>query len=128
MLTGMIEHLFEPVKWRLVDGSRCYTPATGREHVFDHDEAAGGEMARTEPTRALSVRLPSDLFTDLELLARFKHVSLAQEVRLAVEQHLARQLSDDAFVKEVEHGLEDDLQGLKRLRYRHGAAGRGQPA
>jgi hypothetical protein len=84
-------------------------------------------MMRTEATRALSVRLPSDLFTDLEQLARFKQASLAHEVRIAVQQHLARQLSDDAFVRKVEDDLEADLQGLKRLRSRHGAGGRGRP-
>jgi predicted transcriptional regulator len=71
----------------------------------------------------LSVRLPSDLFVDLEQLARFNQASLAHEVREAVQQHLARQLSDDTFVQKVE----DDLQGLKRLRYRYGAGGRDQP-
>jgi hypothetical protein len=95
--------------------------------VFDQGEAAGGEMAQTEPTRALSVRLPSDLFTDLEQLARFKQASLAHEVRIAVQQHLARQLGDDAFVRKVEDDLELDLQGLKRLRYRYSAGGRDQP-
>ena len=84
-------------------------------------------MVRTEPTRALSVRLPSDLFTDLEQLARFKQASLAHEVRVAVQQHLARQLSDDAFVRKVEDDLEDNLQGLKRLRYRYSAGGSDQP-
>jgi predicted transcriptional regulator len=79
-------------------------------------------MPRTEPTRALSVRLPSDLFVDLEQLARFNQASLAQEVREAVQQYLARQLSDDAFFRKVE----DDLQGLKRLRHRYGAGGRDQ--
>jgi hypothetical protein len=90
--------------------------------MFDRDETAGGEMPRTEPTRALSVRLPSDLFVDLEQLARFNQASLAQEVREAVQQHLARQLSDEAFFRKVE----DDLQGLKRLRHRYGAGGRDQ--
>jgi predicted transcriptional regulator len=84
-------------------------------------------MPRTEPTRALSVRLPSDLFVDLEQLARFNQASLAHEVREAVQQHLARQLSDDAFVRKVEDDLEDDLQGLKRLRYRYAAVGGNQP-
>ena len=79
-------------------------------------------MPRTEPTRALSVRLPSDLFVDLEQLARFNQASLAQVVREAVQQHLARQLSDDSFFQKVE----DDLQGLKRLRHRYGAGGRDQ--
>ena len=94
--------------------------------MFEHD-GQGREMVRTEATRALSVRLPSDLFTDLEQLARFKQASLAHEVRIAVQQHLARQLSDDAFVRKVEDDLEADLQGLKRLRSRHGAGGRGRP-
>jgi hypothetical protein len=121
----IIEHLFESVKCCL----RYLLTAAGAtlrckrwEHVFDRDKAVGGEMPRTEPTRALSVRLPSDLFVDLEQLARFNQASLAQEVREAVQQHLARQLSDEAFFQKVE----DDLQGLKRLRHRYGAGGRDQ--
>lgn len=66
-------------------------------------------------SRIMSVRIPEPLAIDLEVIARFDDVSLAEAIRQAVTNYIQARLSDSEFQDRARRRVEFDQAELQRL-------------
>ncbi|MDE3075931.1 MAG: hypothetical protein KGJ86_10930 [Chloroflexota bacterium] len=66
-------------------------------------------------TRNRTLRLPEAVDRDLEAVARADGVSINEEVRRAIEAHIAARRKDEAFRARLAKMLEEDREILERL-------------
>ena len=66
-------------------------------------------------TRNRTLRLPENVDRDLEVMARADGMSINEEARIAIEEHIARKRNDQAFRARVAKMIEEDREMLERL-------------
>lgn len=71
-------------------------------------------MAADE-TRALTVRLPVELAEDIETIARVSGRPMAEEIRIALANHVAARRADAAFAERLRQAVERNRSALERL-------------
>lgn len=67
------------------------------------------------PSKAISIRLPEQMATELAAIARTQDVAVSEVVRQAVENHIASRFADKDFQKRLRKQLEEDREILERL-------------
>ena len=66
-------------------------------------------------SRAISLRLPEKMATELAAIARTQDVAVSEVVRQAVENHIAALFTDRDFQQRLKGHLEEELKILERL-------------
>jgi Arc/MetJ-type ribon-helix-helix transcriptional regulator len=67
------------------------------------------------PSKAISIRLPEQMATELAAIARTQDVPVSEVVRKAVENHIASRFADKDFQQRLRKQLEEDREILERL-------------
>ena len=65
--------------------------------------------------KAMSLRLPEELATNLSAVARTDDVTISSAVREAIEKHIESRRADPAFQERLKKELARDQEILKRL-------------
>jgi hypothetical protein len=68
-------------------------------------------MAQAAHTKALTVRFPVGQIRALETLAYFENVSVAEQIRQAVTEHIEARRQDDTYIARIH----DDLDQRRRM-------------
>lgn len=75
--------------------------------------ANGGPVA--EGTKTMSFRLPEELATEIEAIARVEKVSVSEAIRAAVYRYIACRRADKDFQQRLRERMEEDLAVIERL-------------
>jgi hypothetical protein len=67
------------------------------------------------PTKAMSLRLPSELAAELSAVARAEGVPISDVVRTAIGKHIATRRADEIFQVRLKEQMEEDRKVLERL-------------
>jgi post-segregation antitoxin (ccd killing protein) len=67
------------------------------------------------PTKAMSLRLPSELAAELSAVARAEGVPISDVVRTAIGKHIATRRADEIFQVRLKEQMEEDRKALERL-------------
>jgi predicted DNA-binding protein len=65
--------------------------------------------------RAISLRLPEQMATELAAIARTKDVPISEVIREAIESHITALGKDEDFRRRLKQHLEEELEVLERL-------------
>lgn len=65
--------------------------------------------------KAYTVRVPADEAAELEAVAAAEDVSVAEEIRRAISDHIAAKRADDEFKARVKEIIEQNQRVLERL-------------
>ncbi len=68
-----------------------------------------------EETKAMTLRLSSELAKQLEAAARVDGISVSEAVRAAIEAHIATRREDEDFQARLRRSIEENKQVLERL-------------
>jgi len=66
-------------------------------------------------TKVLSLRLPEEIAAEIAAVARANGVSVSRAIREAIEDHVARELSDEVFKARLRKRLEEDRENFERF-------------
>jgi predicted transcriptional regulator len=67
------------------------------------------------PRKAISIRLPDQMATELAAIARTQDVPVSEVVRQAVEEYIASRYADKDFQQRLKKYLEEEVEILERL-------------
>lgn len=70
---------------------------------------------KKEPTKAISVRMDSELLHAINVVARAEGVTVSEAIREIVAENIAARGSDPEFQKRIKKQLEEDLAFVRRL-------------
>ena len=65
--------------------------------------------------KAMTLRLDDDLAAELEAIARVENVPIAEEVRVALAEHIAKRRRDRAFQARLKASIKRNQEILDRL-------------
>jgi len=66
-------------------------------------------------SKAISLRLPEQMATELAAIARTQDVPVSEAVRQAVENYIASRYADKDFRQRLKKHLEEEVKMLERL-------------
>ncbi|HKF82259.1 MAG TPA: ribbon-helix-helix protein, CopG family [Solirubrobacterales bacterium] len=66
-------------------------------------------------TKVLSLRLPEEIAAQIAAVARANGVSVSRAIRVAIEDYVAAELSDQAFKARLKKRLEEDREIFERF-------------
>ena len=66
-------------------------------------------------TKVLSLRLPEEIAVEIAAVARANGISVSRAIRVAIEDHVAAELSDKTFKSRLKKRLEEDRERFERL-------------
>lgn len=71
-------------------------------------------MTRTK-TRITTIRLPEDLYTNAETVARIDGITISELIRRAIHDHLTAETAEPGFRDRLEARMERDRRIMERL-------------
>jgi hypothetical protein len=69
----------------------------------------------TKPTKAMTLRLPTDQIKDLQLIAEIEGRSVTDEIRVALEKLIDARKRDEEFTNRAEKKLREQQQALEEF-------------